>query len=94
MIMATNPTPAQITGWDYRRAWRRWGWGLPPGKGTVQRGFRGLRRAMRRPAMVSSAKVEGRFPKLVGGAGTLMDDRPELTVGSYWPFAPTLWELH
>ena len=35
---------------------------------------------------------EGRFPKLVGGAGTLRHDRPELTVGSYWPFAPTLWD--
>ena len=35
---------------------------------------------------------EGRFPKLVGGEGTLKDDRPELTVGSYWPFAPTLWD--
>ena len=35
---------------------------------------------------------EGRFPKLAGGAGSLRDDRPELTVGSYWPFAPTLWD--
>ena len=35
---------------------------------------------------------EGRFPKLVGGIGTLKHDRPELTVGSYWPFAPTLWD--
>jgi hypothetical protein len=33
---------------------------------------------------------EGRFPKFVGGAGTLKNDRPELTVGSYWPFAPIL----
>ena len=37
---------------------------------------------------------EGRFPKLVGGAGTLRDDRPELTVGSYWPFAPDSVGLH
>jgi cytochrome c len=35
---------------------------------------------------------EGRYPKLVGGAGTLKNDRPELTVGSYWPFAPTLFD--
>jgi S-disulfanyl-L-cysteine oxidoreductase SoxD len=32
---------------------------------------------------------EGRFPRLAGGAGTLRDDRLELNVGSYWPFAPT-----
>jgi hypothetical protein len=29
------------------------------------------------------------MPKLVGGIRTLKHDRPELTVGSYWPFAPT-----
>ena len=35
---------------------------------------------------------EGRYPKLEGGVGTLTADRPEPTVGSYWPFAPTLWD--
>ena len=38
------------------------------------------------------AKAKAGLPKLVGGEGTLKDDRPELTVGSYWPFAPTLWD--
>jgi S-disulfanyl-L-cysteine oxidoreductase SoxD len=33
---------------------------------------------------------EGHFLNFVGGAGTLKNDRPELTVGSYWPFAPIL----
>ena len=42
--------------------------------------------------MELSAKAKAAFPKLVGGAGTLKDDRPELTVGSYWPFAPTLFD--
>ncbi len=41
-------------------------------------------------AMARSAKAKA-FP-VVGGAGSLKDDRPELTVGSYWPFAPTLWD--
>jgi cytochrome c len=35
---------------------------------------------------------EGRYPKLEGGVGTLTADRPEPTVGRYWPFAPTLWD--
>ena len=30
--------------------------------------------------------------RLVGGTGTLRDDRPEPTVGSYWPFASTLFD--
>ena len=35
---------------------------------------------------------EGRYPKLMGGEGTLTADRPEPSVGSYWPYAPTLWD--
>jgi len=42
-----QPTPAQITGWDIDVRGDD-GVGLPPGKGTVPEGLRGLRRAMRR----------------------------------------------
>ncbi len=42
--------------------------------------------------MELSAKAKAAFPKLLGGAGTFGDDRPEPTVGSYWPFVPTLWD--
>jgi cytochrome c len=37
---------------------------------------------------------EGRndFPALVGGQGTLRTATPMLTVGSYWPYATTLWD--
>ena len=28
---------------------------------------------------------------LVGGRGTLNTDKPVLTIGSYWPYAATLW---
>ena len=31
-------------------------------------------------------------PPLVGGQGTLNSPRPVRTVGSYWPFATTLWD--
>jgi cytochrome c len=34
----------------------------------------------------------GRYPKLSGGIGSLKADRPEKTVGSYWPYATTLWD--
>lgn len=36
--------------------------------------------------------TEGPDEPLAGGAGTLASDRPVKTVGSYWPFAPTLWD--
>ena len=32
------------------------------------------------------------YPQLVGGAGTLGTSHPILTVGSYWPYATTLWD--
>ena len=42
--------------------------------------------------MELSARAKAASRSSWGGAGTLRDDRRELTVGSYWPFAPTLWD--
>ncbi len=33
-----------------------------------------------------------RWPVLMGGFDTLTEDRPEKTVGSYWPYTSTLWD--
>jgi cytochrome c len=86
----TNPTPEQIAGWDIDVRGDD-GAGLPPGKGSVLRG--GEIFAEQCAACHGTfGEGEGRFPKLAGGAGTLTGDRPEPTVGSYWPFAPTLWD--
>jgi S-disulfanyl-L-cysteine oxidoreductase SoxD len=67
------------------------GAGLPPGSGSVQEG-----------AAVFAAKCQachgdrgGGQPndRLVGGQGTLAGDRPAVkTVGSYWPYATTLFD--
>jgi cytochrome c len=35
---------------------------------------------------------EGRWPVLAGGYDTLTEERPDKTVGSYWPYASTLWD--
>ena len=35
---------------------------------------------------------EGRWPVLTGGEGTLAEERPVKTVGSYWPYASTLFD--
>src|SRR3984957_12849499 len=78
-------TAAEIKGWDIDARGDD-GAGLPSGKGSVERGTEVF--ADQCAACHGTfGEGEGRFPKLVGGKGTLRDDRPELTVGSYWPFA-------
>jgi cytochrome c len=85
----TPATPQQIAGWDIDV--RPDGQGLPPGSGTVKRG--GDVFAEQCAACHGTfGEGEGRFPKLAGGEGTLTSERPEPTVGSYWPFATTLWD--
>ena len=86
----TRATPEQIAGWDIDARGDD-GAGLPAGRGTVERGAE-VYAEQCAACHGTFGEGEGRFPKLVGGAGTLRHDRPELTVGSYWPFAPTLWD--
>jgi len=86
----TTATPAQIAGWDIDVRGDD-GLGLPPGKGSVERGAEVF--ADQCAACHGTfGEGEGRYPKLAGGTGTLKDDRPEPTVGSYWPFASTLFD--
>jgi len=86
----SKATPEQIAGWDIDARGGD-GVGLPPGNGTVERGT-AVYAEQCAACHGTFGEGEGRSPKLVGGAGTLRHDRPELTVGSYWPFAPTLWD--
>ena len=86
----TKATPEQIAGWDIDARGGD-GAGLPAGSGTVHRGAE-VYAEQCAACHGTFGEGESRFPKLVGGAGTLRHDRPELTVGSYWPFAPTLWD--
>ena len=66
------------------------GTGLPPGSGTVAAG-RTLFAA--RCAECHGAEGMGAVgARLVGGKGTLATPRPIKTVGSFWPYATTLWD--
>jgi len=81
-------TPAEIAGWNIDIG--RDGSGLPPGSGTVSHG-----RAVfeQQCAACHGAKGQGGVgDKLVGGQGTLATAKPVRTVGSYWPYAPTLFD--
>jgi mono/diheme cytochrome c family protein len=66
------------------------GTGLPAGSGTAVAG-RDVFAA--RCASCHGAKGEGGDgPALVGGKGTLATAAPRRTVGSYWPYATTVWD--
>lgn len=82
-------TKEQIAGWDI--AIQPDGTGLPPGRGTVQEG-KALFAKLAAPC--HGAKGEGSTvaPRLVGGQGTLNTDKPVKTIGSYWPYATTLFD--
>ncbi|EKS28896.1 c-type cytochrome [Afipia felis] len=86
----TPATPEQIKGWDIDARGED-GKGLPPGKGDVNHGAEVFADQCA-VCHGTFGEGEGRYPKLAGGNGTLTADRPEPTVGSYWPFAPTLWD--
>jgi mono/diheme cytochrome c family protein len=70
------------------------GRGLPPGSGTATRGKEVY--ASRCLICHGPTGVEGPQDVLVGGQGTLVTaaavTRPLKTVGSYWPYATTLWD--
>jgi len=82
-------TPQQIAGWDIDV--RADGLGLPPGRGSVGQG-----RAIyaQTCAVCHGAGGEGKpMDALVGGAGSLASPNPVRTVGSYWPYATTLFDF-
>jgi len=66
------------------------GRGLPPGSGTAAAGKQVY--AQRCATCHGPTGKEGPQDILVGGKGTLAAAKPLKTVGSYWPYATTLWD--
>lgn len=66
------------------------GGGLPPGQGTVKQGA--LVYAAKCAACHGATGKEGPQDRLVGGRETLASANPVKTVGSYWPYATTLYD--
>lgn len=87
--VGAEPTAEQIHAWDIDV--RPDGAGAPPGKGTAVEG------EMVYVEKCASCHGEfgqgaGRYPPLVGGHGSLTKARPEKTIGSYWPYASTVFD--
>ncbi len=82
-------TEEQIAGWDIDI--RPDGMGLPPGGATAEDGEM-LYEEICASCHGSFGEGVGRYPVLAGGEGTLSETRPEKTVGSFWPYASTLWD--
>jgi cytochrome c len=81
-------TPAEIAGWNIDASPD--GVGLPPGHGDV---LQGEAIFADKCASCHGAHGEGKpMDRLVGGIGTLHDKKPVKTVGSYWPYATTLFD--
>ena len=82
-------TPAEIAAWDVDVAPD--GTGLPTGQGGVAQG-EALFADLCAGCHGDFAEGVGRWPALIGGQGTLASADPVKTVGSFWPYAPTLWD--
>src|SRR5277367_5548113 len=81
-------TEAEIAGWNIDIG--RNGENLPPGSGTVSHGQEVFAQQC---AGCHGEKGEGGVgDRLVGGQGTVATPKPIKTVGSYWPYAPTLFD--
>ena len=86
--LGRTATDVEIRAWNSDIA--PTGEGLPPGRGTVQEGRQVF--AQKCANCHGQTGIEGPMDRLVGGHGTLKTDQPMKTVGSYWPYATTLYD--
>lgn len=87
--MGREALSEEITGWDVDV--RPDGKGLPPGQGTAAQG-EDIFQSQCASCHGEFGEGRDRWPVLAGGIGTLKHDRPEKTIGSYWPYASTVFD--
>lgn len=87
--LGREATKAEIKAWDIDV--RPDGQGLPEGKGTVEKGEQIFSEQC---AACHGDFGEGvdRWPVLAGGHDTIKSEDPVKTVGSYWPYASTVFD--
>jgi mono/diheme cytochrome c family protein len=82
------PTPGEVKAWDI--SFPPDGTGLPEGSGTPAQGKEVY--ASKCAKCHGGQAQGGDDAALVGGKGTLAGAKPLKTVGSYWPYATTLYD--
>lgn len=87
--LGKKATAAEIAGWNIDV--RPDGTGLPEGEGTAEDGEDIFEKKC---SSCHGSFGEGvkNWPKLAGGEGSLKDERPDKTVGSYWAYPTTLFD--
>ena len=86
--LGVEATPEQVEAWSLTVLPD--GTGLPPGSGTARAGA-----AIYAQKCLGCHGAEGKDgpnDRLAGGHGTLADAAPVKTVGSYWPYATTVFD--
>jgi cytochrome c len=86
--LGQTPNPDEIKAWDL--AVGPEGKELPPGSGSAAEGAKIY--AAHCAGCHGKTGQEGPNDVLVGGQGTLNTRKPVKTVGSYWPYATTVWD--
>lgn len=82
------PSGPEVAAWDI--AIGPHGRELPPGRGTATEGkIVYLQQCL---ACHGPSGTEGPMDRLAGGQGSLATDSPVKTVGSYWPYATTVFD--
>lgn len=89
IALGREALPQEVKAWNIDV--RPDGLGLPVGKGSVKEGEAIY---LEQCAACHGEFGEGkdRWPPLVGGFGTLKSVGPEKTIGSYWPYASTVFD--
>ncbi|WP_428644293.1 c-type cytochrome [Roseibium sp.] len=87
--LGREATPDEVAAWDIDV--RPDGTGLPEGSGTVAEG-EVLFSENCAVCHGDFGEGVGRWPVLAGGHDTLADERPEKTIGSYWPYLSTVYD--
>ena len=86
--LGSTPTAADIQAWDIDVTPD--GKGLPPGSGSVTQGR--VLYTEHCSACHGATGEGGPGGRLVGGRGSLATAQPVLSVGSFWPYATTLYD--
>jgi len=83
------PTDQEVRAWDIAISLD--GDELPPGSGNAQQGAPLF---AAKCAACHGRDLEGTShgPALAGGKGTINTLQPQKTIGSYWPFATSIWD--